>query len=317
MSFVGEKYISGVNLADIAIQSTTLPSLDEQLPTQKRKSSKKHVSFNLSNIQIQSIPSSFEENDEPLVVLPSNKKNPPYPPPPVIATERISKKETYDALQQRKLMRRYWYPLRLEKPKTEECSPNIENANSSKSKKEPVYYPVLPLRQNLLNKDDDETLFPSPLSTGYSVLVPDSDDDSDENQAEDAHTIITSFQHLTPSLVKDDIKHSHEHSNSDTDDSDVSLNTPSPEPHNTGDYLGLNEGFLFEDIFNNSKSPLLKLPFEEKFMSISSKTSMLLKKPIPVYPAYKKRRILFVKVSKAEKLDLPIQYGRSSNTLKL
>lgn len=286
---VGNQYLSGITLADIAIQSTAFKQ--PSTPTRQKTKSKRHVTFNLDNIQVRSIPSlediSSEEDDEPLVILPSKK---PYPPPPPV--ERISKKETYDALQHRKQMRRcnnkndiskYWYPL---------CSspvppnPSLPKSTINEPKNEIVFCPM-PLNQARVH-DDPPTLTPQneiqqrrPIN---SVLISDSD-------SEDSDDDFTSFRNLTPPL--------------ETDDSDISLKTASPEPPS---YLGLDEKFQLEEIFE--KTPPLTLPFEEKFMSISSRTSSLLHRVIPDYTKYKKRKLFFIQVSTVEQLDLPMDHGK-------
>lgn len=273
---IGNQYINGIIVADIAIQSTTLPVVDKQTTfTGPRNKSKRRVTFNLDNIQIKSIPSIEDiEDDEPLIIVSSRKSCP----------ERISKKEAYDALQQRKQIRRhnsnnknkddsiykYWYPLRSSVPLPLSSAP----------------------KSAIIEPKNNVIFYPSPIYSEShqrqmnSILVSESDSDSDD----DTNTFKTPFRSLTPPLISSQ--------NTDTDDSDTSLKTPSPDPYR----------MQLHDIFTNDELPPLTLPFEEKFLSILSKTNTLLNHKIP---DYRKRRLFFIRVTKAEHLDLPIDHRKA------
>lgn len=164
---VGHDFVSNILVADLAIRSTAYkppsppPNHDDHRYDNDSNSSssrnknnsalkaKRRVTFNLDNIQIQTIPA-YESNissastsslgieaEDPIAMMkdkvtpslglreeiPSLYQEPP-PAPPISqpsTSERISKKASYDALQKRKQYRRdhqqptikpgYWYPL--------------------------------------------------------------------------------------------------------------------------------------------------------------------------------------------------------------
>lgn len=162
---VGHDFVSNILVADLAIRSTAYkppsppPNYDDhrydkdssnsRVKNNSAVKAKRRVTFNLDNIQIQTIPA-YESNisststsslgievEDPIMMMkdkvapslvlreeiPSLYQEPP-PAPPISqpsTSERISKKASYDALQKRKQYRRdhqqptikpgYWYPL--------------------------------------------------------------------------------------------------------------------------------------------------------------------------------------------------------------
>lgn len=169
---IGHDFASNILVADLAIRSTAFNSSssspstssskslnkasdEEQENNDNNKKTKRRVTFNLDNVQVQTIPIysscssedssesdiSLEQEDEDCIFSPPSPvvnnviplPSPPPPSTPLISplqstnaaiSERISKKASYDALQQRKQIRRrdnsnhflttkpgYWYPL--------------------------------------------------------------------------------------------------------------------------------------------------------------------------------------------------------------
>lgn len=106
---VGQEFASNISVADLAIRSTAYTPVDTLPDTPKTK---RRVTFNLQDIQVQIIPAydsaSSSSSEISLDIKP----------------ERISKKESYDALMKRKQFRRdhptikpgYWYPLASPRP---------------------------------------------------------------------------------------------------------------------------------------------------------------------------------------------------------
>lgn len=103
---VGQEFASNISVAELAIRSTAYhPTSSNTIPDTPK--AKRRVTFNLDDIQIQTIPAydsaSSSSSEVSLDIKP----------------ERISKKESYDALLKRKQFRRdhpttkpgYWYPL--------------------------------------------------------------------------------------------------------------------------------------------------------------------------------------------------------------
>ncbi|KAI8358409.1 hypothetical protein BD560DRAFT_196342 [Blakeslea trispora] len=141
-SIIGRDFASTIVVADLAIRSSTYMPTSQSATTsaeerEAEKKDKRRVTFNLDNIQIQTIPSyyssssnvsssdaSLEDNtsdeeeqekqeEQQVEIAPAASSSAP--------SERISKKESYNALQQRMQTRRgnqshirpgYWYPSR-------------------------------------------------------------------------------------------------------------------------------------------------------------------------------------------------------------
>lgn len=91
-STVGQDFASSISVADLAIRSTayTPPDPLPDIPRTKRR-----VTFNLQDIQVQTIPAYDSASSSSSEISLD-----------IIKPERISKKESYDALLQRKQLRR-------------------------------------------------------------------------------------------------------------------------------------------------------------------------------------------------------------------
>ena len=270
---IGHDFASNILVADLAIRSTAFNSSssspstssnkslneasdEEQENNDNNKKAKRRVTFNLDNVQVQTIPtysscssedssesdSSLEQEDEDCIFSPPSSAVvdvvPPPPPPPstpmmpppqstnATISERISKKASYDALQQRKQIRRrdncnhflttkpgYWYPL--SPPTTTRSSANggmvrygspLPTLRSLEMTERLITESIqreMALNPNLLHhasakkpnytQETPITGTPprSPIinNDAVSMLITDSDDDGDDEQENDEDSI--------------------------------------------------------------------------------------------------------------------------------
>ncbi|KAI9478778.1 MAG: hypothetical protein EXX96DRAFT_259630 [Benjaminiella poitrasii] len=137
---IGHEFAANIDIANLAIQSSNAeyaarpvtPPTAESIDDEETKT-RRRVTFNLNDIQVQTIPTNDDDSsvsslslidssdEEEPAELASSPSSPLHAPP---IPERISKKASYDALQQRQASRRrdqhkcpltakpgYWYPL--------------------------------------------------------------------------------------------------------------------------------------------------------------------------------------------------------------
>ena len=105
---IGQDFASTIVVADLAIRSSTFIPTKPSPSAREAKKVKRRVTFNLDDIQIQTIPTYYSSSS---VASSSSDEE--------MTSERISKKESYSQLQERMQTRRehtvrpgYWYPSR-------------------------------------------------------------------------------------------------------------------------------------------------------------------------------------------------------------
>lgn len=276
---IGHDFASNILVADLAIRSTAFNSSssspstssskslneasdEEQENNDNNKKAKRRVTFNLDNVQVQTIPtysscssedssesdSSLEQEDEDCIFSPPSPavvdvvppSSPPPPSTPIIPppqstnaaiSERISKKASYDALQQRKQIRRrdnsnhflttkpgYWYPL--SPPTTTRLSANggmvrygspLPTLRSLEMTERLITESIqreMALNPNLLhnasakksNYTQETPIAATPPRSpiinndAVSMLITDSDDDGDDEQKNDEDSIQEKVQ---------------------------------------------------------------------------------------------------------------------------
>lgn len=158
--------------------------------------------------------------------------------------------------------------------------------------------------------DDDEDIIYQTRHDIYQSSV-DSKHEEEEEEEDDHYQTRLEIAELekTPSLENEaNNEHSimqHSANSMYIEDSDTSVTTSSP--------TGFEEKFQAEDVissFEKYSPPELTLPFEKKFISISTKSSSNI--PTFIHPVH---HLFFIKVLKAEHLDFPVENGKKKPSL--
>jgi hypothetical protein len=217
---VGYEFASNILVADLAIRSTAYkpptPPKEEQGIKSRRR-----VTFNLDDIQIKTIPayeSSIIEEDvfviheeEPQEVYreePLISQEPPLSQPTTSynsTAERISKKESYDALLKRKQFRRdqqqptikpgYWYPLASTRHQTRQSLPTIRSLEMTEKLINESIQREIALNPNLHYTPPSPSPSPSRSDTMNHLIEDSEEEEEQERDIPTTNTTMISSEH--------------------------------------------------------------------------------------------------------------------------
>ncbi|KAI9248964.1 hypothetical protein EDC94DRAFT_332489 [Helicostylum pulchrum] len=365
---IGHDFASSIRVSDLAIRSTSFPLSSATMEaaasttTEKVNASyttikpKRRVTFNLDNTQIKTISSyessissasetsSLQEEEEDSISTLCTKIQEPIIHEQPSSAERISKKESYDALQKRKQFRRdhhqqpatkpgYWYPLAS--PRTPgstrltptQYTPPSPSPSPRSDMDESTSSPSIDL--------DDEPVTPSTIRHN-SVLISDTEDEAEEEYDDEPTIIILSDKTTT------DIS-SNEPNDTISSNEPTTVTISSDEEDEPTTVLSSDEEIddfdssVYHQVLpiSNCEPPNLTFPFEQNLVPIITNKDVLIISPPPSpqlpqedsddsenpvwvdhasllinrnsFQAQERRGVFFVKVLKAESLDFPIE----------
>ncbi|KAG2236135.1 hypothetical protein INT48_003754 [Thamnidium elegans] len=324
---IGHDFASSIRVSDLAIRSTAFTmsstTMESAASTTKEKVNvpyttvkpKRRVTFNLDNIQIKTI-SSYESSlssgsdtsslqEDSISTLCTKIQEPIIHEQPTSA-ERISKKESYDALQERKKFRRdhhqqpatkpgYWYPLASPRtPGSTRLTPTVRSLELTEKLIDETIQREMLLNPNIqqytppspspsprsdMNDStplpcldlDDEQVTPSTIRHN-SVLVSDTEDEEDEEYGDEPTTTILSDETTT-------VISSNELNDTISSDEEDEPTTVLSSDEETNDF----DSSVYHQVLpiSNYEPPNLTFPFEQNLVPIITNKDVLIISPPP------------------------------------